>query len=138
MVVAAESIEHMQNLANNYGASVAFRSGEREVIVEPEVPAPASAPDPVFERALKYMAEAEKALKNVNAGKVGPGKMFCCQAAQKQAISAAKKNLKQWSDFLATRALLTSYQAEMFDDDIEGDEDEEDEAGAGAERDGWL
>ncbi len=137
--MVAAAVENFQDIANRTGAPITFSSASGETTIYPEVDEPkasTSAPDPMFDRALKYMADAEKALKNVNAGKVGPGKMFCCQAAQKQAISAAKKNLKQWSDFLATRALLTSYQAEMFDDDIEGDEDEVDEAGA--ERDGWL
>lgn len=124
MVTAA--VENFQDTMNRYGATATIRSSYGEATISPETPTPSNALDPMLTRALKCMAEAEESLKNVKKGRVGPGMMFCCAAAQKQAISAAKKNLKQWSDFLATRALLTSHQTELFDDDLEN-EDEEDE-----------
>lgn len=124
MVTAA--VENLQDTMDRYGASMTIRSTHGEATIHPRTPAADNTPDPMLQRALKYMAEAEESLKNVKRGRVGPGMMFCCEAAQKQAINAAKKNLKQWSDFLATRALLTSYQAEMFDEDLEDNEDEDD------------
>lgn len=125
-------VGELEDALERHGAMATISSGDRTVTIEPQAPKPADTHDPVLRRALDRKAQADAALKNVEGGRVGPGMMFCCEAGKKAAITAAKKHVKQWNDFLATRALLTTHQTEMFsdpfeeDDDIEDEEDDED------------
>lgn len=141
--MVATAVENLQRTLNHHGASMTIRSASGEATIHPGTPDPdpAKGADPVLERALQRKAEADAALKNVTAGRVGPGMLFCCEAGKKAAVTAAKKHVKQWNDFLATRALLTGYQVEMFDDEFEDEEDEDDahtESLDPAHQDGWL
>lgn len=83
--------------------------------------------DPVLRKALERKSLADEQLKRVEAGKVGQHEMFCCSAAKKSDVNTAKKHVKHWNDFLATRATLTASQSEMDFDDDEDDEEEDDD-----------
>lgn len=79
----------------------------------------------IQDRARERLNQALAWLKAAEAGKVGKGQMYCCDAAKKAMVSEAKKNIRHWQGFLETSALLSMTQTEMFDEDIENDDEDD-------------
>lgn len=114
--VAAAVNRMSQTLADN-SATMRIESGEHSA----ELPLVYAGPATVTAHAIQRLEEAKRRLKAV------ARMSFCCEASEKQATSAAKKEVKRWEQFVADAELLrTIGQQTSFLDDEDG-EDEDDE-----------